>query len=131
MNEYTLNKFRDAINTIVVLTHDNALKSGWWDGYDWSDVHKQNTKISLVASEVFEAQDALRTDSNDSHLPQHKGVYTELIDALIRVGDTLGRYMDDDKNLDPGQIAVDKMVYNAKRKDHKPEARAAKGGKRF
>lgn len=121
----------NAINTVVNLTHKAATLGGWWEGYDWSDIHRQNTKIGLIGSEIFEAQDALRTDSNDNHLPQYKGVYTEIGDAVIRSGDTIGRYMEDDPTLNFGRIVTDKMRYNANRADHKSENRAKAGGKKF
>jgi len=131
MDEFDYEDLREAVNTLVYFTHRAALESGWWDGYDWSDVHKQNTKVTLIANEVFEAQEAIRVDSNDNHLPQYKGVLTELIDVLVRSGDTLGRYQDDDSSIDPGKILVDKMKYNERRTDHRPDERKKPGGKRF
>lgn len=131
MSEFDYKDIRDAVNTIVHLTHKAAIAGGWWDGYDWSCPHKQGTKVALIADEAFEAFGAIRTDSYDDHLPQYKGVLAELIDVIVRSGDTLGRYVDDDQSINPGQILVDKMKYNAQRQDHKPENRKKVGGKRF
>lgn len=50
----------------------------------------------------------------------------ELADAVIRIFDTAGGL-----GLDlPGALA-EKLAYNARRQDHKPDARKAEGGKKF
>lgn len=83
-------------------------------------------KLLLIVSEIAEAFEALRKDANDDKLPKHKGLHVELIDAGIRLFDLIGFL-----NIKTGKITRDKTNYNLRRKDHKPAARAAKGGKRF
>lgn len=131
MNEFELKDLSDAINTIVYYAHRQGKAGGWWDNVNWDDPHVQAVKVGLIAGEAHEAIEGIRTDSQDKHLPQHKEVLTELIDVFIRTGDTLGRYIQDDPTINPGQIAVDKILYNAARADHKPENRKKTGGKRF
>ena len=50
----------------------------------------------------------------------------ELADALIRIFDIGGGL-----GLDLAGALVEKMAYNARRADHRPEARVAPGGKKF
>lgn len=131
MSEQDYDTLRQAVNVVVSYTHLAALRGGWWTNVDWSNPYVQATKVGLIAGEAHEAIEGIRKDCQDDHLPQYKAVYTELIDVLVRDGDTLGRYMQDDSELDPGQILVDKMRYNAQRQDHNPENRKKVGGKRF
>jgi NTP pyrophosphatase (non-canonical NTP hydrolase) len=53
-------------------------------------------------------------------------IEVELADAVIRIADLAGAL-----ELDLGSAIAEKMAYNAQRADHKPEARAAAGGKSF
>lgn len=53
-------------------------------------------------------------------------IEVELADAMIRIGD-LACYL----GLDVGGAVVEKMAFNATRKDHTLEARRAAGGKGF
>lgn len=50
----------------------------------------------------------------------------ELADAVIRIFDLAGAY-----GMDLGGAIAEKLAYNAHRADHKPEARAAAGGKAY
>jgi hypothetical protein len=50
----------------------------------------------------------------------------ELADAVIRIFDMAGGL-----GLDVGGAIAEKLVYNGKRADHKPENRRDVGGKKF
>lgn len=50
----------------------------------------------------------------------------ELADAMIRICDLAGAH-----RIDLGRVIAEKLLYNVNREDHKPEVRAAEGGKSF
>lgn len=113
------------------MCHLLALRSGWWsDGYDSRRCGLEPAflaaKLALVHSEVSEALEGLRKDLHDDHLPHRKSVEVELADAVIRIMDLAG-YL----NLDLAGAIIEKLAYNQQRADHKPEHRAAAGGKKF
>jgi NTP pyrophosphatase (non-canonical NTP hydrolase) len=110
-----------SITSWVHLCHNAALKAGWWD-----NPREEGTLIALMHSELSEAMEAVRKDMMDDHLPQYKGVGVELADCVIRIFDYCG------KNKIPLELIMqDKMKYNARRADHKPENRIKQGGKSF
>jgi len=82
--------------------------------------------LCLVHSEISEAMEGARKRLQDDHLPGRCMLEVELADAVIRIFDMAGGL-----GLDlPGAIA-EKLAYNAKRADHKPDSRRADGGKAF
>jgi NTP pyrophosphatase (non-canonical NTP hydrolase) len=83
-------------------------------------------KLALIHSEVSEALEGARKNRMDDHLPHRKSIEVELADAVIRIADLAGAL-----GLDLGGAIAEKMAYNAQRADHKPENRAANGGKAF
>jgi len=83
-------------------------------------------KIALIHSEVSEMLEAYRKDAQDDKLPEFSGVTVEMADVLIRVADLAGAL-----NLPVALALREKLIYNAMRADHNPEARAAPGGKKF
>ncbi|MDL2342525.1 MAG: hypothetical protein QFB87_05630 [Patescibacteria group bacterium] len=97
---------------------------------DGSDVRDNplafSNKLCLIHSEISEAMEGDRKNKMDDHLPHRPAREVELADALIRICDLGGAY-----NLDLGGAVIEKMEYNAKRADHKPESRAAEGGKAY
>lgn len=123
------------INHWAKACHASSVEAGWWDapaGFDsqsceatWLDLVTP-TKLCLVHSEVSEAMEGFRKNLQDDHLPHRSMLEVELADAMIRILDLAGAH-----NLDLAGAMVEKMRYNWKRADHKPEARAADNGKKF
>lgn len=113
--------------------HGAAREAGWWNCPTTGERSTREfieqmvpTKLMLIVSEVAEAMEAHRKGLKDSHLPERSGVEVELADAVIRIFDLAGAL-----EFDLGDAIVEKMIYNAQRADHKPEARAAAGGKKY
>lgn len=110
--------------------HGAAVSGGWWrDLQTGEDLHfKRNVGelLMLCVSELAEAMEGHRKGLMDDHLPNRLMLEVELADAVIRIFDLAGGH-----GLDvPGAIA-EKLAYNARRSDHKPENRAAPGGKTY
>lgn len=112
------------------LCHDLSRNSGWWKEYDeCPDQYKKymiNTKILLSITELCEGVEGYRKNLNDDHLPDRKMLEVELADAIIRIGDFA-----EELKLNVFGALIEKLAYNQQRADHKPEARAADGGKSF
>ena len=110
--------------------HGAAKASGWWEEADVytskaNPLHFSN-KLCLIHSEVSESMEGDRKGLMDDKLPHREMREVELADAVIRIFDLAGGY-----GLDLAGAIAEKMVYNASRADHKPENRAAEGGKKF
>lgn len=112
------------VDYLTQLCHEASSKAGWWNGVDPD--HVVPTKLCLIHSEISEALEGHRKNKMDDHLPHRRSIEVELADALIRIFDLAGAL-----KLNIGSAFVEKMAYNAKRADHKPEVRAAEGGKRY
>ncbi len=82
--------------------------------------------LFLIISEVVEAGEGARKDLMDDKLPHRKMLEVELADTLIRLFDFAGAY-----GLDLEGALREKLSYNKKREDHKPENREKEGGKRW
>lgn len=123
------------VNSLCEHVHDINVSAGWWTEKLVGDVKKADpafqkyfvgTKLALVHSEVSEAMEGYRKDLMDDHLPARKMVEVELADTFIRIFDLAGAL-----NLDLGGAIMEKLAYNQRRADHKPENREAAGGKSF
>jgi len=115
------------VRDLVDTCHGVASECGWWSDPVTGEKVERNTGelLMLCVSELAEAMEADRKDLNDDHLPDRKGLEVELADCLIRIFDMAGGL-----NLDVAGAMAEKMQYNTKRADHKPEARAD-GGKKY
>ena len=103
-----------------------AVDAGWWKDALPITPTTAAVKIALIHSEISEALEGVRKDTMDSHLPHRKAVEVELADAVIRIFDLAGAL-----DLDLEVAIHEKLAYNNKRQDHKPDHRAAPGGKKF
>lgn len=118
----------EAIKTLMIACHGNAWNAGWWHDLESGDVIERDfgTIAALIHSEISEAFEAHRKDLMDDKLTHRKGLPTELHDGLIRIFDYLGRY-----HMHEPEITAEKMAFNKKRADHKPENRIKEGGKKI
>lgn len=116
--------------------HGAAARSGWWlDAKTGEDVRTWppkffmlwvGTKLALIHSEVSEGLEGHRKGKMDDHLPHRSMLEVELADAVIRICDLAGGL-----GCDLGGAIAEKLAYNARRADHKPENRAKAGGKAY
>lgn len=113
-------------SVLAFMCHQLAKKSGWWDNVDANDKNVLGTKIALMHSELSEALEGVRKGLSDSHLTHRSAEEVELADAVIRIFDYAGA-----RKLDIVSAMLEKLAYNQQRADHKPENRAAEGGKKF
>lgn len=108
--------------------HGRAHNNGWWHDPKTGDVVKRPVPelLCLIHSELSEALEGFRKNLMDDHLPDRKMLEVELADAVIRIFDMAGGY-----DLDVAGAIMDKLEYNDKRADHKPENRAKEDGKKI
>lgn len=126
-------------NFLVNVCHSASASAGWWKdpktGHD--HVIEVNSgmrfgkalvaeKLCLIHSEISEAMEGHRKGLMDDKLPHRPMIEVELADALIRIADLAGAL-----GLDLGGAIAEKLAFNAQRPDHKPENRAAAGGKAY
>jgi len=110
----------------IIDLHGDSITAGWWSLGDECDINVMATKIALIHSEVSEMLEGLRKGHRDDHLPDRSAEEVEAADVFIRLMDYCGA-----RKLDLAAAVVDKMMYNKRRADHKPEARAQAGGKKI
>lgn len=129
---YTAQEIADAGSALQSACHGAAYKSGWWTdirtGEDFTQTHNFNVpeKLCLIHSEISEGMEGYRKNLQDDKLPHRKMLEVELADAVIRCFDLAGGM-----GYELGAAIAEKMAYNARREDHKLEARQQKSGKAF
>ena len=131
MTEFQIAVLRSGVNDLVTACHGAAKDAGWWVDQKTGEPTINNPmcfsqKLMLIVSELAEAMEGDRKNLFDDHIPHLPMRTVELADALIRIFDTAGAY-----GMDLGGALVEKMEYNRTRADHKPENRAAAGGKSY
>lgn len=131
------NSLIEGVTNLQAACHHLSKGSGWWtvldkkSGTPASMIDPFNhdvfgCKIALIHSEISEAMEGGRKDKMDDHLPHRKSEEVELADAIIRIMDLAQA-----RKLDLAGAIIEKLAYNQTRADHKPENRAAAGGKKF
>ena len=120
----------EGLSELTGLCHGLAKLSGWWSNKDGSPKTAEQVnigeKLMLIVSEVAEGMEGHRKDLMDDKLPHRKMLEVELADALIRIHDLAGWL-----GLDLAGAVMEKLAFNQKRPDHKPENRYAEGGKAY
>lgn len=130
------------LNGIVNACHEASASAGWWGEPCETNAQPEDVravrigtrfgkalvaqKLMLIVSEVSEAMEGHRKGLMDDKLPHRPMLEVELADAVIRIADLAGAL-----GLDLGGAVAEKLAFNASRPDHKPEARAAAGGKAY
>jgi len=100
----------------------------WWRDPGTGEPIERNKGelMMLMVSEIAEAMEGERKGLMDDKLPHRSMAEVELVDALIRIFDYAGEY-----GYDLDGAYQEKMAFNARREDHKPEHRIAPGGKQW
>lgn len=99
----------------------------WWHDKSGKKLHRNKGELlCLIHSEISEAMEGERKDLMDDKLPHRKMAEVELADALIRILDYAEGY-----GYDIGGAVMEKLEYNATRKDHTYEARELANGKKW
>ncbi len=125
-NNLTEERYRLTLNDITEYCHEANQK--WWQDPSTKRPIERNRAelLMLMVSELAEAMEGERKDLMDDKLPHRKMAEVELADALIRIFDYAGGF-----GYDLGGALVEKMKFNASRRDHTHEARLEAGGKKF
>lgn len=117
------NEVTQAANSLTDFCHGIAKECGWWENTTERDVPRL---LMLCVSELAEAMEGDRKGLKDDHLPARDMLEVELADCLIRIFDMAGGL-----GLDVAGAIAEKLEYNTKRADHKPENRDQENGKKY
>ncbi len=113
------------LNDYARTCHRANLK--WWSDANGNKLERNKGElICLMHSELSEAMEGERKGLMDDKLPHRLMAEVELVDTLIRIFDYAHAY-----GYDLQGAFDEKMAYNATREDHKHEARALAGGKKW
>jgi NTP pyrophosphatase (non-canonical NTP hydrolase) len=113
----------DALDTLSADIHRANVEAGW---YKASNQEHPAVKLCLIHSEVSETLEGVRKGLPAEHIEGFSAEEEEMADVFIRALDYCGW-----RDLRIGAAVRAKLAYNRVRPDHKPEARAAEGGKKF
>jgi NTP pyrophosphatase (non-canonical NTP hydrolase) len=116
------------LNAMAHDVHQANVDAGWWTDLATGQRKDRNVGelLMLVVSEVSEAMEGHRKGLMDDKLPHRTMFEVELADVFIRIFDIAGAH-----KLDLDGAVREKLAYNAKREDHKIEARQKDGGKKY
>ena len=119
---------RNGVKALVVLCHGASVRGGWWHDLHTGEPLQRNVPemLALIHSEVSEGLEGYRKNLMDDKLPNRSMLEVEMADTVIRIADLCGGL-----GLDLAGAIIEKLAYNAKREDHKPENRLKEGGKRI
>lgn len=114
------------LNDYAAQSHADNLQ--WWkDPATGKPIDRNKGELlCLIHSEISEAMEGERKDLMDDKLPHRRMAEVELADALIRIFDYAGAH-----GYDLEGAYREKRAFNAKRDDHKAEARLRAGGKKW
>lgn len=109
-------------------TAAHTANAQWWrDPATGERVERNKGELlCLIHSEISEAMEGERKNLMDDKLPHRRMAEVELVDALIRIFDYAGAH-----GYDLEGAYQEKMAYNARRADHKAEARLRADGKKW
>lgn len=118
----------DGLKEATKICHNASASGGWWHDLETGEPLERNRAemLCLMHSEISEAMEGERKNLMDEKLPHRPAAEVELADALIRIFDYCGGF-----GYDVAGAVREKLEYNAKRADHKPENRKKDGGKAF
>lgn len=119
---------RNGVKALVVLCHGASVRGGWWHDLHTGERLQRNVPemLALIHSEISEGLEGYRKSLMDDKLPHRSMLEVEMADTVIRIADLCGGL-----GLDLAGAIIEKLAYNAKREDHKPENRLKEGGKRI